>query len=298
MASGTVPEAPSGVSFARVARPLRASDYVDTEPAPGTTINGPFGMTFAYIPAGSFLMGSPETEKGRTTNESPRHIVTIPEGFYMQTTEVTQRQWEAVMGTVPSHFWDCGLNCPVERVSWNDAQAFIKKLNEKERRNIYRLPTEAEWEYAARAGSTTAFANGGISNVEENCNHDHNLDEMGWYCGNSNVTYDTCADASGWGGVSCAGIRSVAQKTPNDWGLHDMHGNVYEWCEDDWHDTYNAAPSDSSAWIDNPKRGNRRVMRGCSWGNFAQRCRSAYRYKGRPSLRVNYVGFRIVRYPP
>jgi Uncharacterized conserved protein len=142
------------------------------------------GMTFVYIEPGSYTMGSPSTESGRGSAET-QHQVTLTKGYYMQTTEVTQGQWKAVMGSNPSYFGSCGDDCPVEDVSWTDAQAFITALNEKEQTNKYRLPTEAEWEYAARAGSTTAFANGGIS--ETGCDLDANLDAMGWYCGNANI---------------------------------------------------------------------------------------------------------------
>jgi len=154
----------------------------------------PLGMTFNLIPAGTFTMGSPEDEPGRNDNET-QHQVTLTQAFYMQTTEVTQGQWEAVMGENPSSFQDCGDNCPVEAVFWDDIQGFIAKMNERGE-GTYRLPTEAEWEYAARAGSTTAFANGGIP--ETVCGYDPNLDEMGWYCGNSDVTYSECLDINGW----------------------------------------------------------------------------------------------------
>ncbi len=166
-------------------------------------------MDFVLIKAGTFMMGSPEDEEGRYYKEI-QHQVILTQDYYMQTTELTQGQWEAVMGSNPSNFYNCGSNCPVEKVSWNDIQAFIEKLNQRGE-GIYRLPTEAEWEYAARAGSTTAFANGGIT--ERGCSYDANLDAMGWYYGNAD------------------GTHPVAQKLPNAWGLYDMHGNVWEWCQ-------------------------------------------------------------------
>jgi len=124
-----------------------------------TKIANSIGMEFVYIPPGSFMMGSPPDEPERG-NAEKQHRVILTNGFYMQSTEVTQDQWKKVMGTNPSYFKKCGVNCPVEQVSWNDVQTFIHELNQQEGRSTYRLPTEAEWEYAARAGSTTAFANG------------------------------------------------------------------------------------------------------------------------------------------
>ncbi|MBW2606595.1 MAG: caspase family protein [Deltaproteobacteria bacterium] len=146
-------------------------------------ISDSLGMKFVSIMPGTFMMGSPSSEPGRESDEK-QHQVTLTKGFYMQTTEVTQGQWRAVMGNNPSHFENCGDDCPVEKVSWNDAQGFIRRLNQKEGSDKYRLPTEAEWEYAARAGTTTAFENGWISELK--CGYDSNLDAMGWYCGNSN----------------------------------------------------------------------------------------------------------------
>jgi len=159
----------------------------------------------------------------------------------------------------------------VECVSWNEVQEFIRRLNRLEGTDKFRLPTEAEWEYAARAGSTTAFANGGI--LELKCGYDANLDAMGWYCGNSNVSYSGCYDASGWGGPKCAGSHIVAQKEPNAWGLYDMHGNVWEWC-----DRYGKKyPSGSVTDPEGPSSGSGRVGRGGGWYYNARNCRSALR---------------------
>ena len=237
-------------------------------------ITNSLGMEFGYIKPGTFMMGSPSNEPGRV-RKKPQHKVTLTKGFYMQTTEVTQGQWKAVMGNNPSNFKNCGDDCPVEQVSWNDAQGFIRKLNQKEGSDKYRLPTEAEWEYAARAGSRTAFANGGISELE--CGHDLNLDAMGWYCGNSNKR-----------------THPVAQKQPNAWGLYDMHGNVWEWCQDWYGKNYSF-----SSVIDptGPSSGSDRLLRGGSWGNRAKGCRSALRYWYEPGFRVNALGFRLVLSP-
>ena len=155
------------------------------------------GMKFVYIPPGTFMMGSPSDEPGHEYDET-QYKVRLTKGFYMQTTEVTQGQWKKVMGSNPSYYDRCGDDCPVENVSWNDTQKFIKKVNSMEGVNKYRLPTEAEWEYACRAGSITAFANGGIT--ETGYEHDPNLNEMGWYCGNSGKK-----------------THPVAQKRPNAW---------------------------------------------------------------------------------
>jgi formylglycine-generating enzyme required for sulfatase activity len=184
---------------------------------PQETWTNDFGMTFVLIQPGTFVMGSPEGETGRDSDEV-QHNVTLTQKYYLQTTEVTQGQWKAVMGSNPSYFSSCGDDCPVEQVSWEDAQAFIEKLNLHENANRYSLPTEAQWEYAARAGSTTALANGNL--VETNCSLDTNLNAMGWYCGNGDDK-----------------THPVAQKQPNSWGLYDMHGNVWEWCQD-WYGSY------------------------------------------------------------
>jgi formylglycine-generating enzyme required for sulfatase activity len=239
----------------------------------GGKVSNSLGMEFVYIEPGTFMMGSSSGESERDDDEK-QHRVTLTKGFYMQTTEVTQGQWKAVMGNNPSHFKNCGDDCPVEEVSWNDVQEFIRKLNQREGGNKYRLPTEAEWEYAARAGSTEAFANGGISELE--CGYDSNLDAMGWYCGNSNKK-----------------THSVAQKQPNAWGLYDMHGNVYEWCQD-WYGDY---PSGSVTDPTGPSGGSRRVKRGGCWNLYARYCRSAFRFRSAPDFRFCNLGFRLLRTP-
>ncbi|ETR72973.1 MAG: Sulphatase-modifying factor [Candidatus Magnetoglobus multicellularis str. Araruama] len=245
-------------------------------------------MTFVRILNGTFMMGSPETEQGRDNDESPQHKVTLTSDYYMQTTEVTQGQWKAVMGENPSYFKNCGDNCPVENVSWNDVQEFIRRLNKKSKQE-YRLPTEAEWEYAARAGSTSAFANGDIK--ETGCELDPNLDKMGWYCGNSCVDYEGGYECSRCGN-NCKkwGTQPVAQKKANKWNLYDMHGNVYEWCSD-WYGDY------TNAHVTNPVgsvKGSSRVLRGGRWIHFAWLCRSAIRNRFEPTYRFRIIGFRLV----
>ncbi len=216
---------------------------------------------FSLIPAGTFQMGSADG----SAHERPVHTVTLTRSFYMQRTPVTQGQWREVMGSNPSHFSDCGDTCPVESVSWNDAQAFIQALNERYPGRNYRLPTEAEWEYAARAGTTGDYGGTGV------------LDEMGWYFGNSGVR-----------------THPVALKQPNAWGLYDMHGNVWESVQD-WYGPYTASAKTDPI---GPSTGSQKVLRGGSWGSLADNARSASRSRlGGPSGRNTSVGFRLARTP-
>ena len=212
---------------------------------------GPESMEFVRIPAGSFEMGSPEGEAGRDDDERA-HEVRISRPFYLGKYEVTQGEWEAVMGTNPSEFQGCA-RCPVEQVSWNDVQEFIGKLNGRERGREYRyrLPTEAEWEYAAQAGTTGARYG--------------ELGEIAWYDANS-------------GGST----QSVGQKRANAWGLHDMLGNVWEWVGDWYGDYQSGAVTDPRG----PSMGSPRVIRGGSWSNNARYVRSAYRYNYSPGYRL------------
>ncbi len=232
-----------------------------------TYTNG-LGMAFKLIPAGTFIMGSPENEGWRDTDET-QHQVTLTQAFYMQTTEVTQGQWKAVMGSNPSYFTACGDNCPVEQVSWDDVQTFITEMNRRGE-GTYRLPTEAEWEYAARAGSTTAFYNGGIT--VSDCGNDPKLSAIGWYCGNSgNITH------------------LAAQKQANSWGLYDMSGNVWEWCSD-WYGEY---PTGAVTNPTGPSSGSYRVI-GAAVGTTTRMAagqRTATGYA--PVNRSNVLGFRL-----
>jgi len=247
-------------------------------------ITNSLDMTFNYIEPGTFMMGSPEDEPGRNaTRESPQHQVTLTQGYHMQTTQVTQGQWEAVMGDNPSGFDECGDDCPVEGVSWYDAQDFITALNQQEGTTGYALPTEAQWEYAARAGSTTAFANGQIT--ETGSGYDPVLDSMGWYGYNSHADHSTH--------LSGKGTHPVAQKAPNAWGLYDMHGNVWEWVAD-WSGTY---PTSAVTDPTGPSTGTNRVFRGGGWSSSARFCRSAYRGIYYPCSRYDNIGFRLVLLP-
>ena len=229
-------------------------------PGPGTVIKNSLGMEFAYAPAGSFQMGS---DKG-SSMELPIHQVTLAHGFYVGRYEVTQGQWQKVMGSNPSFLYQCGENCPVEEVSWNDAQEFIKKLNAMNDGYIYKLPSEAEWEYACRAGTTGDYAG--------------DLEAMGWYQKNSdNKTHP------------------VGQKQPNAWGLYDMHGGVSELVTDNNHYSYDGASTDGSAWVGgtDPER----IVRGGSSYEDAASIRSAYRGRYSPDEHNFRVGLRLMAAP-
>jgi formylglycine-generating enzyme required for sulfatase activity len=217
----------------------------------------PFAGQMKYISSGTFQMGSNENEYD---DEKPIHSVTLS-SFNMSKYEVTQKQWRDIMGSNPSNFKNCD-NCPVEQVSWNDIQDFIKKLNAKTGKN-YRLPTEAEWEYAARGGQSYKYAGS------------DNIDNVAWYGSNSSSK-----------------THPVGQKSANGYGLYDMTGNVWEWCSD-WYDSdyYSSSPSS------NPKgasSGANRVLRGGSWSNISEYCRTANRIRNTPTDRYNDYGFRLV----
>ena len=228
------------------------------------------GMSFVYIEPGTFIMGSPSDEPQRDSGEI-QHQVTLTKGYFMQTTEVTQGQWKAIMGNNPSYNSSCGDDCPVERVSWYNAQDFIAKLNNRDTDKSYRLPTEAEWEYAARAGSTKAFAFGDCLSTND-ANYDGNYPLTG--C--SKGTYRNT-------------IIEVGQLRANTWGLYDMHGNVWEWCSD----CYSDYPTSSVTDPVGPSSGSRRVFRGGSWDCHARSCRSAARRGSGPGGTDSYVGFRL-----
>ncbi len=220
-------------------------------------ISNSIGMQFAFIPPGEFNMGLNESD-----DTKPAHKVKISKPFYLGQYPVTQREWIAVMGSNPSYFK--GSNNPVERVSWNDAQEFIKKLNSKERTKKYRLPSEAEWEYACKAGTSTKYSLGDTEST---------LGNYAWYIKNSGTR-----------------THSVGQKKPNAWTLHDMHGNIWEWVQDKWHENYSGAPNDSSAW----ETGNslKRVEKGGGWFSDANRCRSSFRDKDDSQYKSEDIGFR------
>ena len=226
-------------------------------------------------PTGSFIMGSQKFEIGRDSDEKP-HRVTISKTFYISKYEVTQKEYETVMGENPSSFK--GENYPVESVSWIEAKDFCKKLNEIYKEYLpsgyqFDLPTEAQWEYACRAGTTTALNNGEYIIDSIIC---QNLDQVAWYFNNSNYN-----------------IHVVGQKKPNEWGIFDMHGNVWEWCRD-WYGGYQfLAVTDPTG----PNIGSDRVIRGGCWDSFARFCRSASRRSYSPARRFHILGFRLALVP-
>jgi len=236
----------------------------ELEPQVTNELTNNLGMRFLLIPAGTFMMGRGIAEEG-DEDEQPQHQVTFSQPFYLQTTPVTQGQWQRVMGGNPSLFQECGEDCPVENVSWEDVQDFIRKLNQIENTDKYRLPTEAEWEYACRAGNTQSYCFG---------DGKAELDRYAWYADNSEKS-----------------THPVSRLRPNAWGLYDMHGNVYEWCQD-WYGKYSPGPVTDPK---GPSTGGHRVLRGGSWDGEAGEVRSAYRHRLTPSYRYGHEGFRVAR---
>jgi formylglycine-generating enzyme required for sulfatase activity/uncharacterized membrane protein YhaH (DUF805 family) len=229
-------------------------------------------MKFVWCPPGRFTMGSPASEQGRFDREAQVEV-TLSEGFWLGKYEVTQEEWERVMNTNPSAFTG-DPSRPVEKVSWHDAVAYCAALTTSERAAghcpatwSYRLPTEAEWEYACRAGTTTRFSFG---------DDDTLLTNYAWYGSNSDST-----------------THPVGQKRANPWGLYDMHGNVFEWCQD-WYGDY---PAGSATDPQGPQGGSLRVLRGGSWGDFAGLARCANRGSLDPVLAIIFGGFRAVLAP-
>lgn len=242
-------------------------------------------LEMVWIPAGSFMMGA----KNGPEHEKPLHRVNISQGFYMGKYEVTQAQWQSVMGDNPSHF--TGDNLPVEQVSWSAAVSFVKRLNMRDSAFIYRLPTEAEWEYAARAGTMDDYAG--------------QLDAMGWYVQNSGrltgqgetMAVLRASDAGEYLRLALENggrTHPVGSKSSNAFGLFDMHGNVWEWCEDSFHGDYSGAPTDGSAWLGGP-HAQQHVLRGGSWIDLASWCRSAARAWELPNFSFTFhIGLRVV----
>jgi formylglycine-generating enzyme required for sulfatase activity len=222
-------------------------------------------LDMVLIPAGEFMMGSPVSDKDALDDEKPQHRVRITKPFYLGKYLVTQEQWEAVIGSNPSFFK--GPKNPVETVSWDDCQVFFKRLNAKVGGGRFQLPSEAQWEYSCRAGSTTRYSFG---------DDDSGVGEYAWYYGNSGY-----------------GPHPVGKKKPNSFGLYDMQGNVWQWCQD-WYGDYTKSPRNDPT---GPATGLYRVYRGGSWNYAAWYCRSAYRYATRPGGLDAYQGFRVARQP-
>lgn len=227
-----------------------------------------------WIRPGRFVMGSPSDEVGRFDREAPQHDVTVAKGFWLFDTPCPQALWVAVMGDNPSQFKDPAK--PVETVSFNDVHEFLAKLNALAPDLCLTLPSEAQWEYACRAGTTTATYAGDFVPGEDGMRAV--LDGIAWYGGN----------------MVRNGPKPVAQKAPNQWGLYDMLGNVWEWCADTWHDNYGGAPADGTAWIGYDAAASR-VMRSGSWGGVGRDLRAAFRVNADPALRSGDLGFRCAR---
>jgi len=251
------------------------------------------GMVFVPIPPSSLTRTSADRGPGDSPhpeNPKPSHVG----AFHLGMTEVTQEQWHKVMGRTPSSFKDCGGDCPVESVSWNDVQTFIQRLNEMEKTDKYRLPTEAEWEHACRAtGQPPAYH--GVTEIR-GYNDAPQLDPIAWYGGNSCVDYEGGYACGGWVQRQYAcnrcGTRPVAGKTPNGWGLYDMLGNVWEWCQDLYEGPRSRAPDSTG-----PCSGYERVVRGGGWTSHAWVCSPSFRDGHGPEYRNSDLGFRVAMTP-
>jgi formylglycine-generating enzyme required for sulfatase activity len=257
----TAPKTPKKEQKVRKVKAL----VVDTLSSPTQSTTTAWSGEMILVQGGTFLMGSDEKDKDADKYEFPQHKVSVP-SFYIGKYEVTQKQWREVMGKDPEElgFKSCD-DCPVEGVNWNDVQEFLQALNKKTGLN-YRLPSEAEWEYAARGGQASNKNNYMYAGS-------NNIDEVAWYSGNSDQK-----------------THPVGKKKANTLGIFDMTGNVWEWCQDTWHEDYKGAPDNGSAW---ESKGSYRVDRGGSWGNASEDCRVAFRDSGTPEFRFNTLGFRV-----
>ena len=259
----------------------------------GAVVDEATSLTMLWIPPGRFWMGSPEEEPQRRSAEGPQHLVQL-QGFFLAQTPITQAQWREVADWKPNkgeRAWSKKLNPnpsrfngeqrPVEQVSWEDAMEFCHRLSQRTGRH-YTLPSEAQWEYACRAGTTTPFHWG--ATISTNLANYNGREVYG----------------DGEKGEYRQQTMDVASFPANPWGLHDMHGNVWEWCADQWHDNYEGAPEDGRAWIDEVAKSNDlklRLLRGGAWYFLPAHCRSAYRYYDPPGLRSYPFGFRVCCLP-
>jgi formylglycine-generating enzyme required for sulfatase activity len=247
------------------------------------TLPGGVPLELVYIAPGTFTMGSPPGELSRLPDET-QFDVQLTSGTYMGKTELTQKQWLAVMGswpgTAPAAATGLGDNHPAYYVSWNDAQNFLTSVTAYlaatgQGPMTMRLPTEAEWEYACRAGTTTRFSFGDGFGADESCSAEAERVDNMWYCGNQ-----------------IGGSKVVGTKPANPFGLCDMHGNVWEWCQD-WSGTYPTSPP-TQVNPTGPSTGSNRVDRGGNWDSYVRNCRSALRHSQPPTIRLYYLGFRVL----
>lgn len=227
-------------------------------------------FVWRWIPPGRFLMGSPDDEPGRWDDEGPQREVTISRGFWMGETPVTQAQWTALQGKNPSRF--AGENRPVEQVSWEEVVEYAARLNEIVPELFAALPSEAQWEYACRAGTNSAFSDGSPCTQPEG--EDPALERLGWYSRNSSSQ-----------------THEVKEKAPNAWGLYDTHGNVWEWCRDAW--CHYGSQLEMDPAHDAEDKSADRVFRGGSWDFRTRLCRSASRDRGGPGSCSSFRGFRL-----
>jgi formylglycine-generating enzyme required for sulfatase activity len=245
-------------------------------------LGGGIKLEMVFVPPGKFAMGAPAQEEGSSSSEKPQHLVTVP-SFYLSKYLITQEQYAVIMGKNPAY--RTGTRLPVEQISWHDAREFCSRLSTRTGHK-YRLPTEAEWEYACRAGTNTAFYYG--DQIE------HHLAN---YRSRSSKIDQTQVPVANRPKQPKNLVETLSEKTTpvgkfpaNAFGLYDMHGNVWEWCEDTWHESYVGAPTDGSAWV---SESDKRILRGGSWDNYARSCRSALRFKWAAGNSNYYIGFRI-----
>ena len=240
-------------------------------------------IRFVRIPKGRFMMGSKKDESSQ-----PIHEVKITKAFYVSIYPITQKQWSTVMGSNPSKF--IGEKNPVECISWDDCQNFVKELNKRENVELYRLPTEAEWEYACRGGSVSDFFFGNRNNL---------LKKFAWYSDISEICHDVMVQKGIFKKrmilkeITEKMTHPVGELEPNAFGLYDIYGNVWEWCQDKWHGNYMGAPVDGGAWMDGKILYN--IIRGGGWNTLGKYCTSSHRGNWNPDGTMSDIGFRLVR---